>query len=530
MSVKTTPAATVRPRFDGERFTPWPLVLFLAAAAGALYMLGFPPYGLWFLLPLALGLLNIAAFTRHWLTAGLSGVIAGLAAFVPLFEWANIYAGLTPWLALALLESLFFGAYAIVVRLIYVRHGIGFWSALGAAFVWAAIELARSTLPWGGLPWAISAFAYESSPLLNFGPWVGTVGLGVVTGLLGAYVFSVLMALGVRRRRGRNGVMAVWPSAVIVAIVLAAVLTPRPSNEVPAHQQSLAIAAVQGNVEPPPPGSYYLPEAMFANHAAETERFVATNPSARLIVWPEDSTGWALPDDPARLAVLERLSREAGAPLLVGGQVPYGAGERLNKSFLVSDEGLTGQEYAKQHPVPFGEYIPARDFFSRLTDKTDLVSVDMAAGTEVGDIRVDDVQVGVLICFEIAYEDLVRSSVQEGSEVIVVQSNNALFGSSHEAIQQLAQARVFSVISGRSIVHVSTVGHSAIFTPEGRVLDSLDHWTAGTMSADVPLRSGITPAMRYGELISLITVVIAVAALARAVATRARMDDERRRP
>ncbi|MGO2023695.1 MAG: apolipoprotein N-acyltransferase, partial [Brachybacterium tyrofermentans] len=90
-----------------------------------------------------------------------------------------------------------------------------------------------------------------------------------------------------------------------------------------------------------------------------------------------------------------------------------------------------------------------------------------------------------------------------GAEVIVVQSNNALFGDSHEAIQQLAEAKVMAVVSGRSVVHVSTVGQSAIFTPEGRRLDFVGHWEQGAVLADVPLRTGITPAVAGGPWIAV---------------------------
>ena len=122
--------------------------------------------------------------------------------------------------------------------------------------------------------------------------------------------------------------------------------------------------------------------------------------------------------------------------------------------------------------MPFGEYIPSRDFFRTLSDKVDLVARDMIPGEEVGvmgmgELGVGEDSVGVLICFEIAYDNLVTDAVHSGAEVIVVQSNNALFGDSHEAIQQLAEAKVMAVVSGGSVVHVSTVGQSAIFHPRG---------------------------------------------------------------
>lgn len=525
---KRTSRSVLVPRSKGERFSGLLGACIVSVAAGQLYMLAFPPYEMWFLLPVAIGLILYSSYTRHWSGALLTGTLAGTSAFLPLFSWANIYAGTGPWVALAVFQALYIAAFSISSRLIFVRHGISVSSSLGVSFLWAAIELARSTVPWGGLPWGVSAFAYSTSPLLNFGPWIGTVGLSVITGFLATHVFSGVMSVLWRRKRGRNGLTAVWPSAVIVAVILVAFIVPRPHAEFPTDRQRLSVAAVQGNVKPPPPGSYYLPKEMFANHVAATGEYLRDKDEASLVVWPEDSTGWDLPSSPERMSVVQKLSRNAGAPIMVGSQVPHGANERLNKAILIDETGATGHEYAKQHPVPFGEYIPARSVFSKLSDKTDLVSMDMAPGTAPGVLPVHDASVGTLICFEIAYEGIVRDTVNAGADVLVVQSNNALFGDSHEAVQQLAQARVFSVISGRSVVHVSTVGHSAIFTPDGRTLDSLNHWTRGTMKADVPLRTTLTPAMKYGPAIAAATVAIAIMYVLRALLTRPRYEKIRR--
>lgn len=514
-----------RPRHDGEKLTPLVPALLIAALAGQAYVYAFAPSSMWFLLPVAVALLLLAAYTRRWWGAFLTGWVAGISAFIPLFSWANIYAGAPPWIALALFEALFLGVFSMLARLVMIRRGLGFLTSMSVALLWAAVEYARSTVPWGGLPWAMSAFAYANAPLLNYGPWIGIVGLAVLTGLLGSLLMNALMALALRRHRHHNGVHAVWPATVIVLILLCALVVPRPAGEVPSDQQRLTVTAVQGNVDPPPPGSYYIPEEMFGNHVAATRQFLQSGQQTDLVVWPEDSTGWNLPSDSTRMATVEELSAQAGAPVIVGSQVPLGATQRLNKALMIDANGLTGQEYAKQHPVPFGEYIPARGFFSKLSDKTDLVSTDMAPGTTPGVFRVGDTRVGMLICFEIAYDDLVRSTLDSGAQVLVVQSNNALFGDSYEAIQQLDQAKVFSVVAGRSVVHVSTVGYSAIFTPDGRVLDSLDHWEQGTMTAPVPLRTGLTPAMEYGNHYVVATIALALIVLLGALLTEPRTEE-----
>src|SRR5699024_3785342 len=128
-----------------------------------------------------------------------------------------------------------------------------------------------------------------------------------------------------------------------------------------------------------------------------------------LIVWPEDSTGYVPRQDPYLSSLLTSLARDATAPVLVGTQVPVGESERLNQSVLITPEGETPYAYSKRHPVPFGEYIPMRDVFSRLSDKVDLVSRDMIAGEEIGTMDLAELgqgegTAGLLICFEIAYE------------------------------------------------------------------------------------------------------------------------------
>ena len=347
-------------------------------------------------------------------------------------------------------------------------------------------------------------------------------GLALVAALLAQLLLLGALALLGRRHRGLTGFSGVWPFAIAVAAVLATVVVPHPLNRAPADRPSMTVAAVQGSMGEIDPVSYTMPDDVFDNHLTASRTAVdqatADGTDLDLVVWPEDSTGYDPRQDPYLSSLLTSLARDATAPVLVGTQVPVGESERLNQSVLITPEGETPYAYSKRHPVPFGEYIPMRDVFSRLSDKVDLVSRDMIAGEEIGTMDLAELgqgegTAGLLICFEIAYEGLVQDVVDDGAEVIVVQSNNALFGDSDEAIQQLAQARVMAVLSGRSVVHVSTVGHSAIYSPEGRQIDFVDHWEQGTMVADVPLRTGTTPAVAAGPWIAIGISALGVAGL-----------------
>ena len=101
----------------------------------------------------------------------------------------------------------------------------------------------------------------------------------------------------------------------------------------------------------------------------------------------------------------------------------------------VSNEGILwfpktgpGAVYTKRHPVPWGEYIPLRGIARLVTSKVNLVSRDMVAGKGNGVLTGGPFEFGDVICFEVAYDSLVRSSVHAGAQLIVVQTNNATFG------------------------------------------------------------------------------------------------------
>ena len=525
-----TAAARARRQRPCDEFdpTPWPLALLCGVSGGFGALLAFPPYDLWMLLPVAIALLCAGVMVRSAALAALVSLLWGAALFVPLTHWASTYAGAVPWIALGVFEALYVVIFGLMARTVMVRRGLCLSSAIVVSALWVAMETLRGTAPWGGLPWGSSAFALADSPLLNLGPWIGLAGLSFVIAMLGQLLLLGALALLGRRRRGFTGFSGVWPFAIAVAAVLATVVVPYPLNRAPVDRPSMTVAAIQGSVGAIEEGSYAMPEDVFANHLAVTRETI-TQSTARgteldLIIWPEDSTGWDPREDPVIAGQLTDAAQSADAPILVGTQMRVGEDQRLNQSVLITPEGTSPYAYSKRHPVPFGEYIPLRDLVRRLSDKVDLVPVDMIPGEEPGvmDLAALDQgegRVGILICFEIAYDSLVQDVVDDGAEVIVVQSNNALFGDSDESIQQLEQAKVMAVVSGRSVVHISTVGHSAIFSPEGRQIDFVDHWDQGTLLADVPLRTGITPAIAAGPWIAVAISAIGLVGLLAALST-----------
>ncbi|HSO66062.1 MAG TPA: apolipoprotein N-acyltransferase, partial [Ornithinibacter sp.] len=269
--------------------------------------------------------------------------------------------------------------------------------------------------------------------------------------------------------------------------------------------RAVSVGFVQGNV--PQAGLEFNAErrAVLDNHVRGTEALAARAPSdLSLVVWPENSSDI----DPFRNAdaavQIDRAREAVGVPLLIGAVLAEPVGASSNVSLFYDGQGAYPQRYTKLHPVPFAEYIPHRAFFRMFTPMADLAG-NFVAGTQIGVFRVEapggDYLALPTICFEVAYDGLMRDSVLAAGDeesLLVVQTNNATFGYTAESEQQFAISRIRAIEHGRSVVHVSTVGVSGFVAPDGTVTARTGLFTAEQGVGRPVVRTEHTPADRLG--------------------------------
>ena len=83
------------------------------------------------------------------------------------------------------------------------------------------------------------------------------------------------------------------------------------------------------------------------------------------------------------------------------------------------------------------------------------------------------VLIGDIICFEVAYDEVVRDTVTAGADLLAVQTNNATYTDGGQSEQQVAMAHIRAVEHGRSTVVAATNGISAMFLPDGTPVGEL---------------------------------------------------------
>ena len=207
------------------------------------------------------------------------------------------------------------------------------------------------------------------------------------------------------------------------------------------------------------------------------------------------------------------------APLVVGTITAQGD-ETFNSVLLwdVPDNpgvGYAADQYDKIHPVPFAEYLPAREFFYPLApDMFDLVPRDYSFGQRDTVFSVAEHTAGVAICYDIVDDAIFWQMMDEGADVIFAPTNNADFGRTDQSEQQLDIATIRAVETGRTVVNTSTVGTSAIILPTGEELVRLPTFTEGFMLEDIPTTSHTTPATRLGRSLELGVSALGLASVA----------------
>jgi apolipoprotein N-acyltransferase len=511
-----------------------------AVGSGLAQLLALPPHGLWWLGPFSAALLVLAVAGARMRRAAWLGALSGATLMVPLVRWQDIF-GIDVWLLIAGAETVYFLPMAMALALAVRLPGWPLWTAA----LWVAQEAVRARWPLGGFPWGKLAFAQPDTPFVGYAALGSSALVTFAVALTGGLLlWSALRAAGSwRTGRGdrddrndqndhngagarpggplRTGLIpAVLGLAAGAAVVAGGALAPAIGRPDVSH--TVTVGMVQGNV--PNVGEMsILGERMqvLNNHAdgvhelAEAVR-AGEYPQPDMVLLPENASDIDPFREPRAREIIDAAAADAGVPLLWGMSRFNDDGTR-HVSSVVWDPGTgPGEVYDKRYLVPFGEYVPYRDLFTRFVARLQQVSSDAVPGTEPGGLDVGGTTVAVAICFDVAFDLPVRESVAAGGQVIVVPTNNANYNFTGQTNQQLAITQLRAVEHGRPAVVVSTSGVSAVVNPDGTLAYSSPEAEPDIHVAELEAMEGTTVATRLGAapeaLLSALGLGAAVAA------------------
>ncbi len=476
------------------------MAVVFGVAGGLISSLAYPANAIWVAIIPAVALILYAISLVKPALSLLVGFFAGVAFYASQIPWMTVYLGPVPWLALSVLEGLIFavGSLAIALALKTAKSWkSSFFSnanlALIVASLWTAREWVAMTFPYGGFPWSRVALSQSNSPLA---PWVFWGGGSLLTFVL---VFATALILFAPRdfliRNWRKSASAL----ALVLVFAVPTITPLDNR---AEAGTLDIAAVQGNAK----AGLLVYEPLgtiLQNHLDASAPLLSDESRPDLVVWPENAADKNPQTHPDAEAAIASLTEQLGAPLIFG-TITERDGEIFNSTILWLPKTGEADFYDKKRPVAFGEFVPDREFWRMFAPELiDLIPRGYAFGTRDGIHTVRNEKLGVMICFEVAIDDISRDLVAQGAKILISPTNNADFGRTNQSEQQLAIARLRAIETGRAFVNISTVGTSAMILPDGKIVEQLDTYTADTMRQELPLRTSLTPAMMFGATLEM---------------------------
>lgn len=457
----------------------------LALTAGVLLSAGLPPFGWWALALAGAGLLATVVHGSSLRARIGVGVAAGLGFLGPGLWWMTEFHLVGFALAVALETALF----ALGIVAVPSRRGIllGFPAAL------VLIEAVRGAWPFGGVPVAILAQTQIGGPLA---PPARLGGSLLVAGLVG---LSGVVLAAVARRAWRPAAAA----AVVVALAVAGAVAP-PGRAV----GTLDVAVVQIGGQR---GLRAVDNRAGPGFATLLATAGDLPDGLDLVLFPEGGVG--VEGDvrgTARGAEVAALARHLGTTVVSG--VTQREDHRFrNLAVAWGPDGDVVGRYEKNQRVPFGEYVPWR---SLLDDVVDLRAVprDALAGEGPGLLTTPAGDLGVVISYEVFFPRRARAAVHEGAEVLLVPTNASSYPTTQMPALELGAARLRAIETGRAVVQAAPTGFSAIVAPDGTVRQQSDLGQPAVLGGEIQRRTGLTLAMRLGDLPLLVLAAAALAA------------------
>jgi apolipoprotein N-acyltransferase len=393
-------------------------------------------------------------------------------------------------LLLIIYKTLYLIAFVFGARYIMTRSKGIFMAFLLPSF-WVILEYIRGTGNLG-FPWVPLWYSQIKNLLIT--KWIsvfGPYGLSFIIFATGSLIYLSL--------KGKKQYLI---AALLIPTILIVSSSLLPGVK---RKGSIRVAIFQPNVLP-----RYIGEDDWEPLKKKYLEFSAKlKKKVDLIVLPESSLpGFYMASQRMR-NLIKTITTENSSSLLLGSSDYEREGEGFkyfNTAFLIDSMGNIMGRYRKVHLVPFGEWLPYEDKIPFLRN-IELGQGNYTPGKDLTPLPLDDIRLGMLICFESIFPSIAREEVRRGADLLVNITSDGWFGRSLGPVEHFELARFRAIEVGRAIVRCARTGISAIVDANGRVIESIPLFKEGMIVSDAPLYSGRTLYTIFGDWIVLLSLL-----------------------
>ena len=440
-------------------------------------------------------------FALGWFTSGISWVHVSIDQFGGL----PLALSLTLMLLLCLYLALFPTLAVYLTGYFSRKKQLNLW--LLTPF-WLISEYLRSII-FTGFPWLSLGYSQIDSPLANFAPVIGEVGITALIILINVCLVKVVYAL---KQNSKNQLTI--PTALLFLLTILCYGASK-VNWVQTNGIKTNVALVQGNIAQ---SIKWAPEQEWPTMLKYLD-LSRTNYDADIIIWPES----AIPAmEPAVQDYLGTVNRSAllNNSAIITGILNYNFERKAYFNSLIvlgnkQDNDQKGyyyshsNRYSKHHLLPIGEFVPFQELLRPIAPLFNLPMSSFTRGSYVQhNLIANGLHILPLLCFEVVFPHQLAANLTQQTSLLLTVSNDAWFGNSHGPHQHMEIARMRALEFGRPILRSTNNGITAVVDHNGEFIARIPQFEEAVLTAEVPLVTGQTPYSQWPRLILAMMIIL----------------------
>ena len=504
----------------------------LCFLSGFFLVFAYAPFSMWWLtllLPsIALYHINnveprvaakkLGIFAFGWFTSGISWVHVSIDQFGGL----PLIASLLLMLGLCVYLSIYPALAGYLSARLSKNKQLNLWLLPS---IWLFSEYLRSVVL-TGFPWLSLGYSQIDSPLANFAPIIGEVGITALI-LIWNICLVKIYCLSIERYKrtpqdvnvNSNKQHGITPLLLLLSISISSVLLTHVSwTELTG--KTAKVALIQGNIAQ---SMKWEPEHEWPTMLKYLD-LTRVNYDADIIVWPESAIPALEP------AVQDYLSTVNSAAILNNSTVITGllnfnfeSKEYLNALIVLGKKNAEDEQgyyynhsnrYYKSHLLPIGEYVPFQEFLRPIAPFFNLPQSSFSAGNYIQpNLLANGLHILPLNCFEIAFPKQLAANFTDKTDMILTVSNDAWFGDSHGPHQHFEIARMRALEFGRPLVRATNNGVTGMINHLGEITAIAPQFEEVVLKETVEFVSGNTPYSQWPNLILWLMILVPLVVL-----------------
>lgn len=477
--------------------------------SGIIGVLSFSPFKIKTFGIISFCLLQILIINKSNIKSFFTGFSWGMGFFSGGVHW--IYISISDFtklpLILKLLLTIFFISYLSIYPGVFSYFINKFFTKLNASRfifaspgIWHITEYIRGSL-FTGFPWLQFGYTQIHGPLNIIGP---IFGVQMIT-----FFFIIITGFLIH-----GGIQKKKYYFILILIILIFFNLFKNHNWTKPIFKKKTIVLIQGNIPQNLKWNKKYTQYNILSYFNLSKPYIG---KVDLIVWPESAIPNSEKENKKLLKLLNNILIHKNTHLITGiikTKKKKDGSHMLFNSITTFGIKKNNYFYKKHHLVPFGEFIPYKNFFKFFFPFLKFTILDFTPGKyKQKQIKIKNINLSVNICYEIIFGDLIRNNIKQNTNFLLTISDDSWFKKSIEPWQHFEMAQMRSLETGLPLLYVSNTGITAFIKHNGKIKKIIPQFISSALKSTIKPRYGLTPYITIGNypvwISTLIFIIIA---------------------